>query len=242
MTLSEVASELGRSRNELFRMLICLERRGYIARRNGGDRFELTSRLFELAHRHPPTNDLVSASLPVMRRLAADSLQSCQMGIPHEGRVLIIAQVDSPGVVGIAVRVGARRELATSASGRVLLAFQEPSVRAAWLGAAGARRWSASRRSALERELRAIARRGVDEHPSAHIDGVTDISSPILDHGGRALAAITSSFVRQNHQLPSMSSVRRMVIEAAAEISRHIGGADLEPSSRSRAAHENGRT
>ena len=240
MSLSEIATELGRSRNELFRMLICLEARGYIARR-AGERFELTSRLFELAHRHPPTHDLISVSLPVMRRLAADSLQSCQMGIEHERRVLIVAQVDSPGVVGIAVRVGARRELWSSASGRVLLAFQEPRVRSAWLGATGAKRWSPSQRRALERDLRAIVRRGFEEHPSAHIEGVTDISSPIFDHGGRAMAAITSSFVRQHHQLPSMASVRRMVVDAAAEITRHIGGADMDASSTSQATRKNGR-
>jgi DNA-binding IclR family transcriptional regulator len=238
LTLSEMASSFGRTRNEIFRMLSCLEDRRFIARKNGDDRYQLTARMFELAHRHPPTHDLVTAALPIMRELATASHQSCQMGMQHEGDVLIFAQVDTPGLVGIAMRVGARRELTNSASGLSLLAFQESSVRQEWLRAAGATRWTNARKRALERRLSGIARAGYVEFPNPAVKSVLGISSPICDHRGHAIATLTVSYAQLAGAHPSALEVRRMVMAAAARITREIGGtppaAQVHRSSRSR--------
>lgn len=225
LTLSEMALSFGRTRNEIFRMLSCLEDRRYIARKNGDDRYQLTARMFELAHRHPPTHDLVAAALPIMRQLASESHQSCQMGMQHEGDVLVFAQVDTPRLVGIAMRVGARRELTNSASGLSLLAFSEPSLRQEWLRKAGTQRWSAARRNALDRRLASIARAGFVEHPNPAVQGVLGISSPICNHRGFAVATLTVSFAQLSEPHPSPKQVSRMVMQASARITREIGGA-----------------
>jgi DNA-binding IclR family transcriptional regulator len=47
LTKSEVARGLGRTVSEIFRMLLCLERRGYISQASG-DRYVLSLRLFQL--------------------------------------------------------------------------------------------------------------------------------------------------------------------------------------------------
>ena len=232
LTLSEMALSFGRTRNEIFRMLSCLADRGYIARKNGDDRYQLTARMFELAHRHPPTHDLVAAALPIMRKLASDSHQSCQMGMQHEGDVLIFAQVDTPGLVGIAMRVGARRELTNSASGLSLLAFTEPSLRKEWLRAAGAHNWSTARKRALDRRLAAVGRTGCVEHPNPAVQGVLGISSPICNHRGFAIATLTVSYAQLTGQHPSTAEVCRMVMQSAAQITREIGGVAIAPKAR----------
>jgi DNA-binding IclR family transcriptional regulator len=223
-TLSEVAVALGRTRNEIFRMLSCLEDRGYIARKNGDDRFQLTARMFELAHRHPPTQDLVTAATPIMRELAARSMQSCQVGMHHDGDVLVVAQVDAPGLVGIAMRVGARRELTNSASGLSLLAFQEPHRRNEWLGSAGANRWSAAKKRALARQLERIVRDGYVEHPNPAVKGVLGLSSPICNYLGHAIATLTVTIAELTAPHPSLREVRPWVIASAARITREMGG------------------
>ena len=75
--LSVLASEVDRSVSEIFRMVDCLKRRGYIATDHLSDRLVVTTRLFELAHLHPPTQQLISAALPRMRLLAREAGQSC---------------------------------------------------------------------------------------------------------------------------------------------------------------------
>src|SRR5579875_2127371 len=63
LNLKQIAQRLERSSGELFRMLSCLQHRGYLHRGNGGDAYTLTTQLFELAHRHPPTRLLLDAAL-----------------------------------------------------------------------------------------------------------------------------------------------------------------------------------
>lgn len=223
-TAAEVARALGRTRSELFRMINCLEARNYVVR-GQDERFRLTARLFELAHRHPPTKVLLDNALPVMRRLAGKASQSCHLGVLHDGAVLIVAQVDAPGFVSVGVHVGALRDLMTSASGATLLAFQEPEVREFLLQHNDL---PPPLRRALEQRLKAVAKRGYEERPSAVIRGIIDVSAPILDHRGLAVAALTSPCVQQSGDFPPLEEVRRLLQQAAAEVTAMIGGAGLD--------------
>ena len=66
LTKSEISRLLDRTVSEIFRMLLCLEGRGYIAQSND-DRYSLTLKLFKLVQEHPPTERLIARALPVMR-------------------------------------------------------------------------------------------------------------------------------------------------------------------------------
>ncbi|TAH37238.1 MAG: IclR family transcriptional regulator [Planctomycetota bacterium] len=228
---AEIARGIGRSRSEIFRMLMCLEERSFIAR-GQDERFRLTARLFELAHRHPPTKVLLENALPAMRRLASRAAQSCHLGVLHDASVLIVAQVDAPGFVSVGVHVGALRDLTSSASGATLLAFQEPEARGYLLEQA---LLSAPARRALEQRLRLVARRGYEERPSAVVRGIVDISAPIRDHRGVAIAALTAPCLQQSGDVPPLDDVRRMLQQAAAEITERIGGVGLETAAPRRA-------
>ena len=95
-----------------------------------GDRYELTLKMFGLAHLHAPVRRLVSQAAPLMRDLAARSLQANHLAVYDRAGVYVIAQMDAPGYWGIAIRVGARVSLFNTGSGHVLLAFRTPEERA----------------------------------------------------------------------------------------------------------------
>src|SRR5580698_9090057 len=86
LTKSEVARKLDRTVSEIFRMLLCLERRGYIAQVDQ-DRYALTLKLFKLVQEHPPTERLIPDAFPVMNRFAHETLQSCHIGVLESARV-----------------------------------------------------------------------------------------------------------------------------------------------------------
>jgi DNA-binding IclR family transcriptional regulator len=123
MTVAELGRVLGRSRSELFRMVIVLERAGYLARA-GDDRYVLTRKLFDVAMDAPPQRTLLEAAMPAMQRLSSDCRQSCHMALQSGPDIVVIARVESPDLLGFSLRVGFRRPLNLSASGRVLYAFQ----------------------------------------------------------------------------------------------------------------------
>ncbi len=125
----DIAQQLGRTVGELYRMVTCLVDRGYVA--NVDDKYIITTKLFELAHLNPPTHRLLSESVPIMQRLSGELDQSCHLTVYNQGRQIVLAKVDSPSGMGFSVRVGAELDVLVSASGRVLLAFQDDETRTA---------------------------------------------------------------------------------------------------------------
>lgn len=223
MSLAQIGQRLKRTSGEIFRMLAALERRGYLARGPRPEQYLLTNKLFDLAHRHPPTKRLIACAVPVMEDLARAIQQSCHLAVRHGDAALIVAQVDCPGFTGFAVRVGAHAPLAESCSGRVLLAFQEPEIRKAWLETA-----PGAARGVSEALLDAIRAQGWNRQESGLHPGIVDFSAPILDHDGCALAALT---------IPRLGSVQTATDEdklvarlraAAAAVASGLGAPAVE--------------
>ena len=128
LTQTEIANGLGRSIHEIYRILLLLEKRGYIIRTQS-DRFRLSLRLFELAHRHPPVNRLVECALPVMRELAANADQSCHLIVREGQNVLVVLQIDSPLPMRYSVALGSHFPMLETSSGAVLLAHLDGAER-----------------------------------------------------------------------------------------------------------------
>src|SRR5260370_15309094 len=85
LTKSEVARKLGRTISEIFRMLVCLEERGYTAQSPDSDRYNLTLHLFMLAQEHPPIKRMTMQALPIMQQVAHELSQSCHLGVLNGG-------------------------------------------------------------------------------------------------------------------------------------------------------------
>src|SRR5271155_5285940 len=67
LTQSQIAQRLNRSLQEVYRMVVSLERRGYITRWPQEDTLRLTMKLYDLALTFPPIAKLTDAAQPIMR-------------------------------------------------------------------------------------------------------------------------------------------------------------------------------
>ena len=121
----ELARDLGRSVSEIFRMLVVLEQRGYIAQEPATDRYILTTLMFEVAHRMPLIRRLTSSATPLMRELAQSINQSVHLAVLAEDSVLIAGQVDPPARHVMSVRLGTRVDVWRASSGRVIMAYRD---------------------------------------------------------------------------------------------------------------------
>lgn len=225
LTQAEIAKALGRTPNEFYRMLDRLVRRGYVSR-SEGDRFELTLKLFALAHLHAPIRRLVALAAPLMRDLAARTMQANHLAIYDKSGVTVIAQVDSPGYWGISVRVGARISLFNTGSGHVLLAFRSPRERAMMIAEHEFQPDDPDQIADLESRLDQIRERGYEIMPSLQTTGVYNLSAPVLGADGQALAALTSPYITpiNRPKAPDIPQTIRMLAETAARLSAMIGG------------------
>lgn len=121
MSLTVISQALGRGSGELFRMVGYLVERGYIARDASG-MYRLSLKLYELAHRHSPMEQLLQAAGSPMRKLAEHVRESCHLSVLLNGELMVLYQQESPEPYRFSVEVGARYDLISSVSGRILLA------------------------------------------------------------------------------------------------------------------------
>ena len=70
MTTGQIADALGRSKNEIFRMVFVLEDRNYLMRDPATDLLSLSNRLFQMGLRTPRTRQLTEVAIPAMESLS----------------------------------------------------------------------------------------------------------------------------------------------------------------------------
>lgn len=221
---SEIARALDRSVGEIFRMLACLVDRGYVTIQRPGDRYFLSLKLFELAHRHEPLQNLIGSALPLMRELADRVHQSCHLTIVESGHGVVVAQVNAPGEIGFSVRTGTLVNLLSTASGRVLLAFQPETDRKRILSIEPGSREGIELRLQDDGMLARVRERGYEDLASTCIRGVHDLAFPVLDPRACAVAAITMPFIeRLDVEDVSLDDARDALGEVAARLSEALG-------------------
>lgn len=212
-SLADLARGLGRNPGEIFRMLNCLERRGYVAREDGTGRFRLTLRLYALAHTHSPVEQLLRAAERPMRDLSRELRESLHLSVLSEGRLVVLAQEESPEPRRLSIEVGGVFSPVHTASGRLLLSRlprteleRNPEVRA--LDGAG--------RAKLLRQLNEIRRAGVSVARGESIAGVVDTAALVGERKIGVWAAVC---------VPSLApgDYRDAVLRCAARITRNLG-------------------
>lgn len=224
LTLNQISRQLGRSVNEIFRMVVTLEQRGYLIADN--DHYRLSLKLFELAHHHQPIRSLVSTALPHMRELANRSMQSTHLTVYEAGRVIVVAQVDSPERWAFGLKVGALVSLTDTASGHVLLAFRDQAEQASMLAAHVRMDGEQEIETAqLMRQIEDTRKRGHSRMESRQIRGVINLSYPVMGANNRMLAALNVPYIERIDKKvnPSLDEVQGIVQEISARLSRLMG-------------------
>ncbi|WP_334181339.1 IclR family transcriptional regulator [Novosphingobium sp.] len=223
LTISEIAQRLKRSISEVFRIIIVMERRGWLRKDPANDRYSVSYRVLDVAFRATPAHTLSNVAAPVMHQLSVDTNQSCHLVVRTGAAATVIHRQENTGAVGFGIRLGTVVDMMTSCSGHVLLAFMSEERRAAALaelpeaGAASLRR--------LEKQLEAVRAQGFEMQPSARVAGVTDISFPVFGFDGHVSAALTLPFLVtiDGSQRTDREETRVMLGDAARQISEGLG-------------------
>ncbi|MCS2171495.1 IclR family transcriptional regulator [Scandinavium sp. TWS1a] len=223
LSQAEIAAALERKPNEIYRMLDRLVKRGYVVR-TSVDQYQLSLKLFELAHRQSPMRRLVVQSIPHLRTFAEAAQQGCHIALYERGGLTAIAQVDAPGYWGFGIRVGARFALRDSSSGHVLLAFASPQDQQFMLQQS--EQTDGILNEAMHKKLAQIREQGYEIMPSLQVEGVYNIAVPLLNSGGQAIAALACPWVKHLDHMnnPSCDAVLQLLFTTAENI--RSGGVD----------------
>lgn len=222
LTISEIAQRLNRSISEVFRIIIVMERLGWLAKDPANDLYSVTYRVLDVAFRATPAQTLSNVAAPIMYQLSSDTNQSCHLVVETGGRATVIHRQENLGPVGFGIRLGTVVDIVTSCSGHVLLAFSADDRRVRLLkGMAIAE----DARTRLIRRFDAVRMQGYEMQPSARTAGVTDISFPIFGFDGHICAALTIPFLVtiDGSQKTTLEETREALGKAAQDISEGLG-------------------
>ena len=224
LAVSEISQRLKRRMSELFRIIVVMERRGWLQKDPESSRYSLTYRLLKLAHRGTPAQTLTQAAAPVMHDLSTRVNQSCHLVVRAGMQGLVILrQENQKRHANLSVRFGSVIELSSSISGQILLAHLDKAERESLLRSLPRSRVISQAK--LVSVLEKIRKRGYEIHRSPITAGVTDISYPIRGFDGKVMAALTVPYLHVlDNSLPTtVEQTRRQLELAAQRISRSLG-------------------
>lgn len=221
LSMRAIADRLGRSKAEIFRMVVVLVERGYLARETS-DRLSLTNRLFELGMRTPRPRQLTEIAIPVMERLSEETGQSAHLVVVNQGETVVIATTTGGADLSFALRLGYRRPVLDATSGLLILAFQPESLQRRLIAEGTKAPGATIDEPALIETLAAIRRQGSRVSESHDVVGVTDIGVPLLGPDGRAVASIVVPHLRRHGTASPIDAILAALRTVGAEISTQL--------------------
>lgn len=193
-TLAELAAKTGFSRPAVRRLLLTLQRLGYVE--SHGSRWSLTPRVLTIGQHYTATNARIELAQPHLLRLAERTGESASLAELDEFDAVYVARVPVRRIMSINVAVGSRVPAHATSMGRVLLAWAGPARITRYLEEAPLRAHT-PRTITDPAELR-MALSEVREQGWSIVDGeleegLLSASAPVRDRTGAVVAALASS-------------------------------------------------
>jgi DNA-binding IclR family transcriptional regulator len=226
LSQAEIAFGINKTPSEIYRMLVCLEERGYIIRGTNAGKYRLSLKMYSLSHRHTPFDELKRVSHYPMHSLSEKTRQSCHLSIINNDQLLVISQMRSPNAVSLSIQEGTHFPLSLTTSGRVFLSLFDPEKRDDILSRdIHYNNWSQKAKDDLLKSIEKVKIDGFRYAKSKITSGITDFAVPIgLDDSDlKAVLAVTVFTSSLDGEISSEQILEELK-NTQTEINNLIGG------------------
>ncbi|WP_440906682.1 IclR family transcriptional regulator (plasmid) [Catenovulum sp. SX2] len=222
---AEIAQGVGRSANEIYRVLVGLEARGYLVRDELSGRYQLSLKLYNLSRSISPIDQLRQVALPQMEDLAVRIGQSCYLSMLYQSQTMVIIQARSQVPVSVNIAEGSLFPTMTTTSGKVLLANSNDEVRDMILQREKSfSKLTKSNQNNLFAELNTIRAQGYLLADNSITDGICDVAVLIGEPEGKVVAALAVSVLKnKTDQTSSMLDIKNELVITAGKIAKQLG-------------------
>jgi len=194
MTLSEVAALTKLSPAAARRCLNTLEKLGYIAKYRR--QFLLRPEVMSFASAYLDSMSLGELVRPHLQAVRDETGDSSSLSVLSGNDILYLVHVSTNRMVRLAAGIGTRYPAYATSMGRALLAFEDDNVRAHYLNTAQLKSFTehtVTSKAELKTILGEVRKAGYAAIQDELDYGLISLSVPILDDGGRSMAAINCS-------------------------------------------------
>lgn len=224
--VSELAREIDATKSAVFRILVNLERRGYVVRDPFSSKYQLGVRLAQLGYHVLNSMDIRIRARPVIEDLHERFNETVNLGMLVDSTVSYVDMIESDHGLRMSAHVGATEEMHSSALGKAVLSFLPETEREVIL------RQPLPRRTAhtitdpelLRAELAKIRQRCLAEDRGENEEGALCFGAPIFDYRGNVIGAVSVSSPASRLHDERAGQVADAVRSAAISITSGIGG------------------
>lgn len=223
-TLTSIAHRLGQPRSSTHRLLSELVKLGLLFR-VGSANYIPGSRLVRWGEAASGGSDIVRISKAAMTRLRDDAGESVHLYVRQRDRRVCVSAVDGTYELRHFTEVGKPLPLSVGASGKLLLAYADPAVRAGELRRVASTPVTPQAPSfdELVAQLEEILSAEWSMSFGEREEGLAAAAVPIRDESGAVAAALSISGPTARLTAERLEAVRPQLVGAAAEISAALG-------------------
>jgi DNA-binding IclR family transcriptional regulator len=229
LSLAEITTKSGLTKNKAFRILATLEECQLVQRMESGT-YGLHVRFLEFGLHVSRRLNVVEVSAPVLEWLVKETNDSVFVSIVDGSEALCVASRESKQRIRMAAEVGRRLPLYAGATPTVLFAFMPEEKQQAILDQISLEpltEQTITDRRALIQHLEQIRRQGYVVTPEDLTEGARGVAAPIRDVSGQVVASISVAGVASRFTEERIKRYVALTLEAATQISQRLGYSDV---------------
>lgn len=224
-TLAEVATKTDLSRPAVRRILLTLQRLGYVT--SAGPRWSLTPRVLSIGQHYTSSHALVESALPKLVEISDHTRESASLGVLDGTDVVYAARVPVRRIMSINVSVGTRVPAYATSMGRALLAWSPPDRVDAVIDATRFERLTSltiDNADEFRTELTRVREQGYAMAAAELEEGLISLAAPVFDPHGHAVGVLACSTSTGRHTLDSFRDLAaKLIVTCADKLSEELG-------------------
>ena len=225
--LRDLAAELGFPPSTTHRLLGVLTNSRYLKQDHETKKYQLSLKFLEMAAAVRENLDVIAVARPHMVILTQATSETVNLAFFDGPEIVYVDQIaNSDSLLRMFTRVGTRAPLYCTGVGKAYLAGQSTGFVSEYWRAADKKKYTEKTiwdETALNRELDAVRRLGYAVDNEEMEIGVRCVASPIRQHIGSIIAAVSISGPSSRLTSDRTPRVGELVRRAAGEISADLG-------------------
>ena len=227
LSLSEVASASGLAASTAYRMLTTLEKHGMVEFDRTDQLWSIGVETYRMGSAFLRRRMLVDRARTIMQELMEKTGETANLGVAEEDCVVFVSQVETHQAIRAFFRPGSRSPFHASGIGKAILAHLPGDRVTAIVRKAGLEAYTPKTLAdapALARDLARIRTQGFSVDDEERHPGMRCIAAPVFNEFGEPVAGVSISGPTVRITPERVGDIGPLVREAAAEVTRIIGG------------------
>lgn len=227
LSASEISKAAGLDPSTVFRMLLTLERHGFLEQVRPSGRYRLGATCLELGSRFLKNNDIRARSIDILEHLRNEFGETVHLTILQGNEVVYLEKLAGLHPIGLmSSRVGDRNPAHCTGVGKALLAYVSDEELLARYSSRKLPRFTEhtiTDLGVLRAELARVRTEGFAVDQEEHEPGVKCVAVPTFNHKGIVAAMSVSGPVERMDQHIAHDGLIQALRQAGGEVSARLG-------------------